>query len=247
MTIIVKQDDGLIWNSIPQVGILYKVSFPFLIIGVAVSFYNCIKNFKEAVLDTLFNIQFLLAIMLGLIQNANVNRINIIMIPLVYYCYRGIITVIGFAKGKFYDKVKLGIALAYLFSFFYFSYYYFVSYSVIMGELWGEGVRDALEYVDLNEVKKVNVMDISYPVVLFFTQYPTDTFVKTVEWSDDSSSFRTISEMEGYNFNDFTDSEPELGEAYVCRTVNESGVAYMKSHGMVVKYFDEYVVGMIPE
>ena len=240
---LLKQDDKLIWNSIPQIGTLYKVSYPFLVIGIAVSFYKAIRDYKNNTLDVLINIQFTLSILLGILQEINANKINIILIPLVYYCFRGIVAVYELTGARSGKLAICGIATLYCISFIFFANVYFTDYREKMEKHWGSGVDKALEYAVSIDADETSVMDIEYPVVLFFTKYPTDVFIRTVKWIDEKDAIRPIKSIEGYSFEDFYESIPEQNKVYICKADNEEGVTFMEDNKMRIERFDNYVVG----
>ena len=243
---LIKQNDGLPWNSIPQVGVLYLVSYPFVMIGLVVCFVNTIKHFKNAALDTLINIQFLMALVLGVLVEINANRINIIMIPLVYYCCRGISEVLKFLSGKKICKVGYIIPAAYIASFIYFCVIYFGIYNTIIASYWNDGLDDALSYAGSAKADEIHVMDTYYPNVLFYTEYPADRFLDTVKWIDPDSPFREVISFEKYDLTDFTESDPASNNVYICRSDNEYALSYMNDNNMDITFFDNYALGYNP-
>lgn len=241
--LFLKQSDGLIWNSIPGIAVLYKVSYPFIIIGLVACFINIIKHFKEAVLDTLITIQFLPALVLGMLSTVNVNRINIIMIPLVYYCCRGIGVIFKFLSGKKYGAVKYCIPALYAASFIYFIVIYFGSYNKEMADYWKDGLDDALSYAQSAEVDEIHVVNAYYPNVLFYTQYPADEFLSSVNWADGDSAFRAVGSFGKYYLTDFIYTAPAPNSIYICSTDNEYAMAYLTDNNMQVTMFDSYALG----
>jgi hypothetical protein len=75
------QSDGLIWNTIESYGYLYKVTFPIAVIGLM----RLVKERRAAypVERTLLLAWLAAGLALGLLQPANINRVNIIFVPLI--------------------------------------------------------------------------------------------------------------------------------------------------------------------
>lgn len=88
-------------------------------------------------------------------------------------------------------------------------------------------------------------MDTLYPKVLFFTEYPTDSFINTVQWIDPDESFRPISSFGEYNFNNFTENEPLPNHVYICKNDNKNAINFMTDNNMSTIIFDSYILGYI--
>ena len=86
LRILILQNDKLEWNAIPQYGLFYLISIVFFVIGLRA----CVKKYKENNFNQIMNIWMISAIVLCAFCVANINRINIIMIPCVYYIVVGL-------------------------------------------------------------------------------------------------------------------------------------------------------------
>jgi len=81
LTLLVAQQDDLLSNSIQPYGYFYGFTFPFAIIGciLLLSFRNSQKRFERLLI-----LGWLLAsVSIGVISDVNINRINLIFIPLL--------------------------------------------------------------------------------------------------------------------------------------------------------------------
>ena len=79
--LLLTQDDGLIWNSFSPFGYFYTITFPLAIIGLfqLVKERNSKKQFEISLL-----IGWLVSCLLvGALQEVNINRINLIFIPIL--------------------------------------------------------------------------------------------------------------------------------------------------------------------
>lgn len=88
MKILILQSDGLPWNNVIPFGTMYIFSTIFTLIGICA----CFKKDKkiEIKYNYLFNVWFIVCIIVTFICEPNINRLNIIMIPIVYYTVIGI-------------------------------------------------------------------------------------------------------------------------------------------------------------
>ena len=165
------------------------------------------------------------------------------MIPLVYYCCRGIGIIFKFLSGKKYGAVKYCIPALYAASFIYFVVIYFESYNKEMADYWKDGLDDALSYADSSEADEIHVVNAYYPNVLFYTQYPADEFLSTVNWADGDSAFRAVGSFGKYYLTDFIYTAPAPNSIYICSTDNEYSMAYLTDNNMQVTMFDSYALG----
>ena len=241
--IVIFQRDGLVHNSI-NCGIYYKISIIFFIVGIIGFFYN-FKSYKRNVPCLLMGGQFICGIVLGILIEGNINRVNIIHIPIIYIICTGIYEVLSFAKKtRYYFSICGAIIIAYAFSFWLFFSSYINDYNKDFALTYGEGLREAVIFSCSQCVDgDINIMDANYANVLLYSQYPTDEYVDTVIWEDKTAAFRTIIEFGNYKFNEFTCNEVEFNDIYVCNKDNRKAMQYMISNHLTLSVFGNYVVG----
>ena len=104
--ILLTGEDGLAWNSIKFYGIIYLVSLPFTVLGII----EAIRKKKT----TSINLWFIVSILVLFVIEANINRINIIMFPIIYYTLFGIYTLVEKAGGKIVPVAIAVMLLVYL-------------------------------------------------------------------------------------------------------------------------------------
>lgn len=108
--ILLLQYDGLPWNALKFYGLTYTFSIIFTIIGIIKSFSKKENNVNNT-FKNIINIWFIISVILLFICEPNINRINIILIPIIYY------TVIGiYETAKNSKKVLLTIVTIYVIS-----------------------------------------------------------------------------------------------------------------------------------
>lgn len=132
--------DVWIFNSIPGYGTLYFIGLIF-IPGAFISFRNAI--YKKSFIDFLMNVWFFTGIIWCLVVECNVNRLNGIYIPIMYY----IALIIKFIIDKEYYRLFFGIIVVYLISFIMFVNSYFKMLSKNDLPLFDNGMIEIVEHV----------------------------------------------------------------------------------------------------
>lgn len=224
--IITTQSDGLIWNSFGDFGLIYKISLPFTLVGlIAVirSIYLKRKSAKENGKKTKVQLSFFLIVhliaglVIGALIGVNINRVNIIWIPIILmtaYGWYAIFYNIEWIKSRL---VWLPIAL-YLFCFVRFEIYYFDDYKSQIGEVFCEGVENAMEFVceDLKDNDFVRITPgINYARVLYYTKEDLDEYLDTVEYTNYPSAFLDVASFGRYSFDTNADSIADGTSVYV--------------------------------
>lgn len=211
MKILITQTDGLPWNSIYPFGTIYLFSTVFTIIGLIDSFRK--DKLIELKYSYIFNIWFIVSIILTFICEPNINRLNIIMIPIIYYTIIGIYLVVNNR-----NKVAIGIAILYVISFGLFMQKYFSEDCNEYGTFESD-LEEVIQYVDKIEDRDIyitNKIKSSYMYTLFYTQYDTREFVETVEYENKYVEFREVNSFGKYHFQKIDNLETE-GNVYVIR------------------------------
>ncbi len=93
--LIVTQEDGLIWNSLPFFGYIYVFSLPFTISGIFIVFKKMVASFFDGTAgDCLRRLIMPLwlgaAVLTACVTSINTNRINLIFMPLIYFTASGL-------------------------------------------------------------------------------------------------------------------------------------------------------------
>lgn len=233
MKIFITQTDGLPWNSIYPFGTIYLFSTVFTIIGLIDSFRK--NKLVEIKYRSIFNIWFIVAIILTFICDPNINRLNIIMIPIIYYTIIGIYLVVNDRK-----KVAIGIAILYVISFGLFMKKYF-SEDCNEYETFESDLEEVIQYVDKIENKDIyitNKIKSSYMYTLFYTQYDTREFVDTAEYENKYVEFREVNSFGKYHFQKIGDLKTEEN-VYVIRKEDRENYDL---EDCKVTEFEKYVV-----
>lgn len=215
LKILLFQTDGLEWNSQKPFGLIYYFSIFFTVIGII----YCFKENKiiEKIYNYVINIWFVVAVLLTFICEPNINRLNIIMFPVIYYTVIGIYLVFD---QKLIFKVLIGAL--YFLSFVCF----IVNYAK---QDWNEyftfeaGLEEVFNYVDEIGDKQIHITNQikePYIYVLFYTKYDTRKFIDTVEYKDKYVEFRQVESFGNYKFEDIQDFEQDSNNVYIIKNEN---------------------------
>ncbi len=178
LRMLLAQSDGLKWNSAGIFGQLYPFSIVFELIGLGFCISRYIRSLKAHSFsgEVFILIQLFAAFLLMGLISVNVNRVNIIFIPRVMLAAYGVRSIEELSM----RAAAPLICTVYAVFFLLFASYYFGEYnsqiSFRFGDGIGEAVSAALEISDRIYVSD----DILYPVILFYSETPTDEFRDSV-------------------------------------------------------------------
>ena len=190
--IIISQNDEYIHNVIPTYGFYYKTSLFFLIIG----FIHCYNKIKEGNKNKKITIEFFLIIyiiagtVIGILIKPNINRINIIFIPLIIICSFGIIIIF-----KNHKKLMIIPIIIYLIQFIDFEHYYFSKYNNIVHNSFFYQIDKAIQFIknDLNYNSSIalhieNYKKNMHPAILFYLKQDINNYLNTIIYKNKNES-----------------------------------------------------------
>lgn len=191
--LLITQSDNLNWNALPAYGICYIVSIPFFIIGVRTSK----KEYSDNLYNQIIKIWMISSVILAMFCIININRINIIFLPCIYYVVLGIYQII-----KKYEFVRPLVIIMYatLFSLFILEYSKqdFNEYLTFTS-----GVKELSDYckeADSEQIYCYYSFKEPYIYMLFYQEYDTNDFIKTVEHFRNDGKFDDIKAFGKYRF-----------------------------------------------
>ena len=196
LKILWTQSDGLIWNSLGfrQGGIFYVLGLPAAVVGYLVSLFRR-KDLEE---EGPVRIALACALVCAFLIRCNINRINMIWLPMIYFL----------AVGAHLILAKLGSwaalpAAAVLASFLLF----FSSYCRTFGgggePSYYPGLGAAVKYADSLDDGPIYItsyVNQPYIFALFYTETPPEDFAATVEYEDETAAFRQVERFSGFEF-----------------------------------------------
>lgn len=215
------QNDFSTWNMCFSFGITYLIGVPLMIIG----FVCLVSKFKnkpkdEFSLDLLFFVWFVLAIVLGALMGANINKINIMWIPMFYFVGVG-------ANYLLEHSRRVCICLTSLFAVslvLFCCCYYPVnnSYNKSTAFVFNDGLIDATKFIEeINDdeltvyVSNESVWE-PYIYVLVASGTDTQEFTSTVVYEDPNVIFRKVLQFANYKFG-FTGADNSKNNIYIVK------------------------------
>lgn len=238
-SIFLAQDDGWIWSSPKKYGLFYRITMPFALAGLV----GCIVRFaaasrrREFCPEALLPVQLIVCLPQLILIKGNVNRFNMLFIPLVIMAALGV-----YYLAKLSWRPVLGVlAAVYIVLFAGFECYYFTEYAhdeTLLAH-FSYGLEDALElacekgdivYLDENEY---------YPKVLFYTKTPVTTFRDTVEYLYYPAPYLHALSFDRFRFWD-DPYKPEDNAAYIIPKGDSLGI--LEESGFTFEYRGNYVV-----
>ncbi len=211
INILIAQIDGLEWNSIWPYGTIYIFSSIFTIIGII----TAIKSRKEIKYGYFMGTWLIVSILLTFICEPNINRLNIIFFPIIFYTTIGIYEIIKMGK-----KYAIIIALIYMLSFAGFLNTYTKQDANTYGT-FEANLEEPIKYLKMLENKKIyitNSIKEPYIYVLFYSQYSAKDFVCTVEYYNPGEAFRQVKKFGQYNFLKIEKIEKNAENVYILKT-----------------------------
>lgn len=184
------QNDGLLWNYAGKFGLLYgKAGLLLSLFGLGIA----LREKKEPVL-----LLWLLAALLACgCVDVNVNRVNMLFLPLVYFQGVGLWTL-----GTWLRKPAL-LALPVLLAALLFTRFFFTDYAAQMAPVFYDGLCEAIEDAEKRESgTKFCSYDVNMPYifVLFETEMPVEQYRASVEYMNPGAAFEWVRAMEGWHF-----------------------------------------------
>lgn len=239
-TAVVKQNDGLIWNSTEKFGIYYYISAPFILLGLAFTVKSAAVSVKKRTLSgSVFILSsFVTALILGCLVNVNVNRINCIHLIMVLFCTVGLYFAVGVLK-PYFKYVGALFAAAYFALFVSFSVYYFTDYRNEINTVFQSGLGEAVEYAEKSSCTVYVSREYLFPKILFYTEFPTDEYIDTVILDGYPKAYMYATSFGRFRFVDSTGYQNR--GTYI---IPSRYALYYEENGYAVKIFDGVAVAV---
>ena len=204
--IVIEQTDTYLYNSLPFFGTTYVISLPFTVIGLVKSLKE--KHIENKILNACFSSAFLL---LFILNQANINRINIIFMPLIFYTIIGIYEI---SKNNNFTLYSILCVYIVLFIMFISSYILIFSEK---GDVFEHDLEEPLTYISNIDVEHIYISDTfvqPYIYTLFYTKTFPEEYRQTVKYNQEKVAFETIRSYGKYEFY-LPKIEPEKDAAYL--------------------------------
>lgn len=237
-SIIVTQSDGLIWNATERYGLFYKWSLPFFFLGLFNLIDNTVKSIKKHEFDwrVLILIQLMAGIILGSLITVNINRVNILFIPMIIVIAVGVLYLCELIGYKYMLIIPF---IVYAICFSGFVKFYFGEYQQICSGYFTEGIEDAIKSVNKSDKTIYIAPEIHYPKVLFLAKEPTDIYRDTVKYKNYPSAFLQAASFDHYVF---SDDYSQIDEH--CIYIFNAGIdkSPFNERGFTIMQYDGYIV-----
>jgi 4-amino-4-deoxy-L-arabinose transferase-like glycosyltransferase len=192
-TLLWAQDDTLIWNALPGIGFAYG-PISLMLAGVGLIF-GLRQRHKHAV--QLLFLWTLIGLLVGVVQEPNINRINILLLPLHLWAAVTVGTLLAWLWSRWVVALALTTACA------VFLNAYFVEDQAKIAEQFFDGLPQSLALATQLPGERVCVTDqanMPYIYVLFAERTDPHVFVQTVKYADPSVAFRNVNAFGRYTF-----------------------------------------------
>jgi len=238
--LLTTQFDGLIWNAIPEFGYLYLWSIPLMLFGLLITiktiYLNVIK--KQFNKQLIIFIWFIGAVSLGLISHVNLNRINTIYFPLIYFTAVGVVAI-----KNHYQQLFRFIIVLYLVFFILFTHHYFTIYPKDIGSAFFASFGQAINYatkISPQDKKLVitNHVNMPYIYVLFYKQIDPRKFANTVVYENPGADFQNVKSFDRYIFG-IDPSQLDQSDTFIFHNNEEE---YFNNQQFIIKRFDNFSV-----
>jgi len=195
--IFLTQQDRWIWNAIPQFGEIYLFSMPLVLTGLVILILqNAKKQFQE---NNIMLFWLGAALLLGFVSPVNVNRINILFIPLVYLMAKGLVFILK------QTRLLAGLLVVlYLVWFGLFSRAYFSTFAEKIGTIFYDSLGDAIYYAAENTDERItittNEIHLPFIYVLYYQQIDPHFFLNNVDYYDSQAAYRDVASFGRWHF-----------------------------------------------
>lgn len=240
--ILSNQSDGLPWNAIRDYGIFYPVTLAFCFVGLIPAIWNCVQDIRHRRLGLAFFVLVwaLAGFIIGALINVNINRVNLLFLPLLILAAWGIL----FTFNYIHPKTIVIPLFAYLLYFATFEKEYFTTYRDSIGNHFCEGIEDAMSFAS-SKLKAGESMVVdpntSYPRILFFGKVDLYDYLGTVKYTNFPSAFLYVHSFDKYVF---TNNLNHINKNAVYLLENsEERMNRLQGYGFQVRNFGKYLVG----
>ena len=228
--------DFLDYNAIEKFGTLYYISIPFAVFGLIFTICDVINILKrkDKSVDIIFMVSFVVIFMVSLcLEEVNINKINAIYIPLIYFIAKGI----WFLCNRF-KKTYIIVILIYLLELIIFLTYYFGEFAEKKLYLFEENILYATEFAEKLEKENIYVeqsLNQTYIYTVLASKTKTEEFAETYKLDE----YYRVCEYSNYKF--YFPEEIDKNGIYIIK-YDENLINILKENGFIERVFDEFKV-----
>ena len=198
LDILRRGGDGLPWNALSfwRGGIFYFFGLPTAVLGVVRS----VLERKDRTAEAPMRFALLSALLCAFLIRVNINRINMIWLPLIYFSALGCDLVFRLLR-RWAVVPAAGIIVCFLI--------FLSSYTAALGGAGNvnffPGLGDAVRTAKATGAETVYITDrVNQPYIfaLFYTETPPEDFVSSVVYQNPNGAFRRVERFSGFEFQD---------------------------------------------
>ncbi len=231
------QSDDMLWNSTPKYGIYHAGTLSFFVLGM----FYCIKasveklRQKKEAPELLLLIQVGCGILLGLLIYTNINRNNILFIPMMMVASLG-----AYYLCSLIDLRYLVIPAAfYLCMFAGFEHYYFTEYREILQYYFCDGLEDAVNEAVTHDGQIYVSYGLKHSDILFLAEVPVTEYIETVEYYNYPNAYLEARSFGRFSY-DFDPAAPDTEATYILNQTTD--LAPFEQAGFTLHTYGYYTV-----
>ena len=196
LDILRRGGDGLPWNALPfwRGGIFYFFGLPTAAVGIVRS----VLERKDRQTEAPMRFALLSALLCAFLIRVNVNRINMVWLPLIYFSALGWELILRLLRR--WSIVPLtGILIC----FFIFLGSYVAAFGGGGNVNFFPGLGGAIRAAEETGAETVYITDkVNQPYIfaLFYLQTPPETFAESVVYANPNGAFRRVDRFTGFEF-----------------------------------------------
>ena len=238
LKIMLKQSDGLLWNSPEGFGLFYYGTLPFCLVGVWRVFRDGLAALWDGEPRPLgfLSIPLLTGLLQGLcLARANVNRINSLWPMVVLLSAAGLWTLCTWLGRRAFVVPLIFYAALFL----RFESYYFHDYAKDAQWAFFYGLEDAVDAALAREGEIRVTPNANYACVLFYSAQDPDEYRSTVVYTNYPSAFLSVERFGRFRFSSGLTSLDPLCVYLVDRSADRS---MLETAGFTVEQYGRYWV-----
>ncbi len=215
------QSDGLSFNALPLKygGIFYAFGLPTAIIGIAAA----LSKRKDVPAERPMLIALCCALVCAFLIDCNINRINMIWLPLIYFSALGCYIVLCKLK-----SLAAPAFIAIVCCMLLFTAKYGENSGAKGNGLFFPGLGEAIAYCEESGAEDIYITDyVNQPYIfaLFYSQTSPRSFAETAVYPYPNAAFRPVRSFAGYRFGGEAEADAELNILHRSETASREVLA----------------------
>jgi len=197
LVLLFSQADGLVYNAYEPYGYFYKVTFPFAVLGAVVLFQKQRLKFKME--ESLLLLWLAVSLAFGILQPVNINRLNIIFIPLLL-CAAVSLDWLGQQTNLFFVLAIGGLLIGFI---SFTADYHGEAYRAAASRKFRPGLLPAIQYASTISQGPICVTDEPghpYIYVLFIERPDPAAYLDSIEYENRAGPSRYVRSLLRYTF-----------------------------------------------